>query len=44
MKKSIKQAGAADIADQHNLMPGQSHVLKCLIQGVGNALMGAART
>jgi hypothetical protein len=44
VKKSIEQTGAADIADEHNLVASQTHFLKRLIQGMGNAFMGAART
>jgi hypothetical protein len=44
VKKGIEQTGTADIADNHNLMAGQTHFLKRLIQGMGDAFMGAART
>jgi hypothetical protein len=44
VKKGIKQTGTADIADDHNLMAGQTHFLKRLIQGMGDAFMGASRT
>jgi hypothetical protein len=43
IEKGIKQAGTANIANDHNLMAGQTHALKCLIQAAGDALMGAAR-
>ena len=44
LKKGIKQSGTADIADEHNLMAGQTHFLERLIQGMGDAFMGTART
>ncbi len=44
VKKGIKQTGAADIADNHDLMAGKTHFLKRLIQGMGDTFMGAART
>ena len=44
VEKRVKQAGAADVADDHNLMSGQAHILKCMIQAVGDAFMGAPRT
>jgi hypothetical protein len=44
VEKRVEQAGAADIADDNDLMPGEAHSLKCLIQGVCYTFMGAPRT
>jgi hypothetical protein len=38
------QTGTADIADDNDLMPGQAHIQKGVIQRVGDAFMGAPRT
>ena len=44
IEKSIKKSRAADITDHGDLMTGQAHVLKCLVEGLGDTLMGASRT
>ncbi len=43
VKKGIEKARAADIADHGDLMAGQSHILKGLVEGVGDTLMGTPR-
>jgi hypothetical protein len=44
VEKRVEQAGTADVTDDNDLMPGQIHILKCMIQGVSDAFMGAPRT
>ena len=44
VKKGVKQTGTADITDNHNLVAGQTHFLKGLVQRMGDAFMGATRT
>ena len=44
VEKRVEQAGAADIADDNDLMSAEAQILKCLIQSVRDALMGAPRT
>jgi hypothetical protein len=44
IEKCIKKARAADIADHGDLMAGQSHILKCLVEGMSDTLMGTPRT
>jgi hypothetical protein len=43
MKKSVKKTGTPDITDNNYLITSQTHVLKALVKGMGNTLMGAAR-
>ena len=44
VEKRVEQTGTADVADDNDLMPGQVHILKGMIQRVGDAFMGAPRT
>jgi hypothetical protein len=44
VEERVEQAGTADVADDNDLMPGQAHILKGMIQRVGDAFMGAPRT
>ena len=44
VEERIEQSGTTDIADDGNLMSGQMHILKCLIQRVCDALVSTTRT
>jgi hypothetical protein len=44
VKKSIEQAGAADVANDNNIFSGKPHIRQSLVQAMKHLLVGAPGT